>query len=45
LDILDKGFLKMSHICLLVLDECHHATESHNMKLVRLTKMVNTINL
>ncbi|XP_059487782.1 endoribonuclease Dicer-like [Neocloeon triangulifer] len=34
LDILDKGFLKMTDICLLVLDECHHATEKHNMNLI-----------
>jgi ERCC4-related helicase len=34
LDILDKNYLKMSDICLMVLDECHHATEKHNMKLV-----------
>jgi ERCC4-related helicase len=34
LDILDKNYLKMSDMCLMVLDECHHATEKHNMKLV-----------
>lgn len=34
LDILDKNYLKITDICLMVLDECHHATEKHNMKLV-----------
>ncbi|CAB3384990.1 Hypothetical predicted protein [Cloeon dipterum] len=31
LNILDKGYLKMSDISLLVIDECHHATKGHAM--------------
>ncbi|XP_065349266.1 endoribonuclease Dicer-like [Cloeon dipterum] len=31
LNIMDKGYMKMSNISLLVIDECHHATKGHPM--------------
>ncbi|XP_059489043.1 endoribonuclease Dicer-like isoform X2 [Neocloeon triangulifer] len=34
LDILDKGFLQLSQVALLVFDECHHATANHPMNMI-----------
>ncbi|KAF4527801.1 hypothetical protein B566_EDAN016213, partial [Ephemera danica] len=34
LNCLNEGFIKMDRICLLVIDECHHATEKHPMNMI-----------
>jgi endoribonuclease Dicer len=34
LDCLTHSYITMNEICLIVLDECHHATEEHPMNMV-----------